>query len=103
MKRSIVIFLGAAGLASIAYFHWSRTLAGGSLEERREYTEYSARTERESQWAPVQLWWEAPPDVRGEWRARKSARITPIRGEAFVGDSHIPREKIRELLDARVS
>ncbi len=103
MNRIGIAVLLGVGAAALAFFLLPRSSNVPLLENRREYSEYSVGTEKETSWAPVQLWWEAPPDVQDRWRAKKAERFTLTRGEAFSGNTHVPREKIREFLDERVS
>jgi hypothetical protein len=77
-------------------------LRPAAVAHRQAYAEYSVRTEKETGWAPVQLWWESSPDDKERWRAKNAVRLTLTRGEAFHGNTHIPREHLREFLDARV-
>src|SRR5262245_50103432 len=102
MKRFVAILAFVIATAG-AVFLLSTRPNPLSHADLREYSDYSARTQREVGWAPVQLWWEAPLEVKGVWRARKAARLTLTGGEAFVEGTHLPREKIREFLDARVT
>ncbi len=103
MKRSAAITIVAIGLLGvIAFVRW-RTPAVTTPLDRKEFAAYASCTEKEAGWAPVQLWWEAPPEVKGQWRAKKAARISLMGGEVFIGDSHIPRGKIRTFLDEQVA
>lgn len=52
--------------------------------------------------APVHIWWESPLGQRDYWRAKKSARLLLVRGEAFVDDVYLPKENVTGYLDARV-
>ncbi|WP_221029977.1 hypothetical protein [Actomonas aquatica] len=52
--------------------------------------------------APIQFSWEAPPGVKGYWRVREAERFTLLNGEAFVGDEHLPRERITDYLNEKV-
>jgi hypothetical protein len=103
MKPTAIVLLVGAAFAAIVYFLRPSKPTDSLLAERSAYTDYSTRSAKEEGWAPVQLWWEAPPEMKGEWRARKAARFTLTGGEVFVGDSHIPREKIKAFLDQRVA
>ena len=52
--------------------------------------------------APVFIWNEAPPSKRDYHRLTYAARLVVLRGEAFAGDRHIPREKIAAYLNTKV-
>jgi hypothetical protein len=102
MKRIITLSVVAVAALAVCLSLWRR----GDLDEkldRARFTAYAERTSANPGWAPVQPWWEAPPDVKDEWRAKKAARLSILQGEAFASGSHIPREEIRAFLDAKVA
>ena len=102
MKNKAVLFSVVLVAVASGCFVFLRFPQKEFLQDRRAYTKYAERTAKESEWAPVQLWWEAPPDVKNEYRARRAARLTFLRGEIFSGDTHVPNENIREFLDQQV-
>ena len=103
MKRSSALLVVCLGIVALACFVLMRSPAAKPQVDRLVFAEYADRTEKEKNWAPVRLWWEASPDGKEPWRAKKAVRITLTRGEAFAGNTHIPRERLREFLDERVS
>ena len=68
----------------------------------RVYSISPSESEERAGLAPLRFWTEAAPGEKGDWRIQNAARILLIRGQAFVGDVLIPREEIREYLNARV-
>jgi hypothetical protein len=70
--------------------------------EARDYPIATLSTERANGLAPVQLWYEAPPGQKSDWRAKRSARFLLLLGQAYIGDVLLPREKIKAYLDAKV-
>jgi hypothetical protein len=103
MKRFAALFFAAAICVVAGYLLFPRSKNGARAEERREYTEYAARTKGAEGLAPVQLWGEAPPDVKSNWRAARTARLVVTRGQAFFGDRWIPSDEICQYLDAKIA
>src|ERR1035437_1109400 len=96
-KRLIVILASGAAVLLVAYIAL-HILVKRSLPNFPESTRYFASSfapDRSSGLAPVQLWWEAPQGEKSYWRAKKSARLLLVKGEAFVGDERLPRERIK--------
>ena len=103
MKNGAVLLVVAGGVLALVGWVLLRPVAVVPPAESQLFADYSVRTEKETGWARVQLWWESTPEMKARWRAKKAARITLTGGEAFSGDTHIPRERLREFLDQRVS
>ena len=103
MKSTTKLLLIGFAVVVPAYFllgFWTGELPATG---RRGYAEYAARTEKETGWAPVQLFWEAPAEIETKARVEETVRFTLINGEAFSDGTHVPREKIREFLNLRVA
>jgi hypothetical protein len=101
MKKRTIILAGCAFLLALGCLVGPRAFEKRSTPAWPESRGYFS-DDSESGLAPVQLWWEAPPGEKESWRAKKATRFTLVRGQAFVGDTLIRKEKIREYLDARV-
>lgn len=99
MKRTIALLLVVAGLAALIF---GIAQHKPSRLDHEEFAAYAHRTEKASGLAPIQLWDEAPPEVKGAERAERTARLSLAGGQVFSGDAHIPTDKLREFLNTRV-
>ncbi len=104
-RRVKIILTSGAAVLLVVYLFLPLLLKRWTALPLPEYGGYFATassTEHQNGLAPVQLSWEAPPDEKGYWRTKKSARLLLVQGQAFVGDVLLPREKITAYLNARV-
>ena len=105
MSRALKL-TAIGGAVLVAAFLGLRTLRDtkeSTDDWKDEFRAYVSHVKLEERFAEVQVWNEAPPEVKSRWRAAKAARIRVLQGQAFVGDVHLPKDEIREFLDLKIA
>jgi hypothetical protein len=104
-KRPFILLSAGAAFLAISYFTlplaFGWLLAPSKPGERIIYL-YANSAEQQNGLAPLQFWRGTPPEHEARGPEKRAVRLLLIRGQAFIGDVLLPREEIKDYLDARV-
>jgi hypothetical protein len=105
MSRVFILAVSGSAVLVAAYLGLQASLDArkSSRDWMQDFHAYALRVKTDEQFAEVQAWNEAAPEVKSRWRAARATRIRVLQGQAFVGDTHLPKDEIRGFLDLKVA